>query len=705
MSDKITRRNFLKLSGLGAAASVVMTGCGPAARYVTRRPYFSMPEYSAVGQSTYYATTCLECPAGCGLVMRTLEGHALKAEGNPNHPVSKGKICSRGLVAVQGLYNPDRFKGPVKRKSGSTFEKITWDQGLQAVKDAFANPAGVAFYLGLAPDHLYDLAVELAAAAGAQAPVRYGALGMFEGRSALAEASKQLFGEGAFPYFDIASADVVVSFGANFLETWVSPVAYSRGYGKARRPFDSGKKRTHFVAVEPRRSLTAGSADEWLAIHPGSEGLVAMALGKLLNQKFGAGPLDYSAVNLEEAVKAAGITIETLTALVDRISEADSPVFLPGGSALSHADGATTALQILALNVSTGSLGKPGGVYLAPAAIAASPIADVQQLIERMNAGKVETLFIHGTNPVFELPPALNFAAAMGKVKNVISFSSFLDETAALSSLVLPDHTPLESWAYQRTLAGSDRKIVSGAQPVVVPLYDTRATADVLLSVGKLPYTDVVDFIQQKIRPLIDNRLGNNDSIEMATFWATFLQNGGWWEKQPGLLEVQASKPSAEASRLPEPPGTPKNQFHLVIYPTQLGDGSGANRPWLQETPNADTTVMWNSWIEINPETAKELGVRDDDIVRVVSGAGAVDAVVYLYPAIRPDTVAIPFGQGHTELGRWAQGRGVNPIALVPAAINDAGDLAFGDTIVTIQPTGKRRPISRTEDRGGVYGE
>ena len=113
MSDKISRRNFLKLTGLGAAATVVLTGCGPEARYVTRRPYFNMPEYSGVGQSTYYATTCLECPAGCGLVMRTLEGHALKAEGNPDHPVNQGKICSRGLVGVQGLYNPDRLKSPV----------------------------------------------------------------------------------------------------------------------------------------------------------------------------------------------------------------------------------------------------------------------------------------------------------------------------------------------------------------------------------------------------------------------------------------------------------------------------------------------------------------------------------------------------------------------------------------------------------------
>ncbi len=117
MSEKITRRDLFKLTGLGAATAV-LTGCGPMARYVVRKPYTDMPEYNQTGVSTYYATTCLECAAGCGLVVRTMEGRAIKAEGNPKHPVNRGKICSRGLTAVQGLYNPDRIKGPVEMARG-----------------------------------------------------------------------------------------------------------------------------------------------------------------------------------------------------------------------------------------------------------------------------------------------------------------------------------------------------------------------------------------------------------------------------------------------------------------------------------------------------------------------------------------------------------------------------------------------------------
>jgi anaerobic selenocysteine-containing dehydrogenase len=227
----------------------------------------------------------------------------------------------------------------------------------------------------------------------------------------------------------------------------------------------------------------------------------------------------------------------------------------------------------------------------------------------------------------------------------------------------------------------------------------------VLISTGLLPYADEVDYIQKSLVGLLGDGSGSIQAPEIATFMAEFQQKGGWWHKTSDLNAFEPAALPAEAGRLPEPPGTAEDMFHLVIYPTQLGDGSGANRPWLQETPNADTTVMWNSWVEIHPKTAEELGLHDDDVVRIESPAGAIEAVVYKYPAIRPDTIAVPFGQGHTALGRWAEGRGSNPIVLVPAALSDGGDLAYGDTFVTIKLTGKRRPISRQENKGGVYGE
>ncbi len=710
MSQKFTRRNFFKLTGL-TAATAVLTGCGPASRYVVRKPYTEMPEYNQTGQSTYYATTCRECPAGCGLILRTMEGRAIKAEGSPKHPVNLGKICSRGLTAVQGLYNADRIKGPVEMARGKGEKPMDWNAAVAKVADVLrtTNPQNVAFLVGLAPDHLYDFAKEFAGAIGAAEPVRYGALGTFDARATLVEASKQVLGKAQLPFFDLGQADMVFAFGANFLETWLSPVAYSRAYSQLRKKGPG--KRGYLVSFEPRQSLTSGIADEWIPLVPGTEGLVAAALARLVAEKRGAAADAFKAVDPADAAKTAGITLEQLEHLAGLFAGSSAPLAVPGGGALGHANGLESAKAILGLDVVVGNLGKAGGVSLIPGEPRSGSIKGVQDLVQKMRDGKVDALFIHGVNPVFELPQTLGFAQALAKVKTVISFATFPDETALQSDYVFPDHSALESFGYQRVLAGADRQMISGSQPVVAPLYDTRATVDVLISAAialgpavqnKIKYTDEVDYIQKQLVPLLKSG-GIFSAPEILTFWSLFLQNGGWWTNQAGLqapaapkaLEVKPGKGVAAA----------EGKYYLVTYPTQMGDGSGANRPWLQETPDPTTTVAWNTWVEIHPETAKKLDIKDDDIVKITSSVGEIEAAVYRYPAVRPDTIAIPFGQGHDALGRYAEKRGANPARLLELKLNEAGDLAFGDVQVTITKTGQTRHLARLESRRGVYGE
>ena len=179
MTRQISRRQFLKAAGIGAAAAAVLTGCGPASRYIVREPYTRMPEYTYNGLSTYYASTCRECPAGCGIIVRTEQGRALKVEGNPNNPINYGKTCARGQVALQGLYNPDRISKPVRQvgRGSQQYSDITWDEAVKVVQAALQGnqPEQVAFLLGMAPDHLFDLVSQLCAALGAPPPVRFGA--------------------------------------------------------------------------------------------------------------------------------------------------------------------------------------------------------------------------------------------------------------------------------------------------------------------------------------------------------------------------------------------------------------------------------------------------------------------------------------------------------------------------------------------------
>jgi anaerobic selenocysteine-containing dehydrogenase len=183
------------------------------------------------------------------------------------------------------------------------------------------------------------------------------------------------------------------------------------------------------------------------------------------------------------------------------------------------------------------------------------------------------------------------------------------------------------------------------------------------------------------------------------------LQTGGWWKNTAGLAAPKA----AGALDKPLPPvqapaAAKPDEFYLVVFPTQLGDGSGANRPWLQETPDPTTTVTWNTWVEIAPETAEKHGFKNDDIIKIKSASGEIEAPVYRYPAIRPDTIAIPFGNGHQALGQFAKDRGANPAVLFDPLNNEVEGAALGDTRVTLTNTGKQKRLARVESREGVYG-
>ncbi len=733
MTKEFSRRDFLKLAGVGAATTAVLTGCGPASRYVEREPYIRMPEYTYNGLSTYYATTCRECAAGCGLIVRTMQGRALKVEGNPKHPVNRGKTCARGQTTLEGLYNPNRVRGPIKHTRGEAlyndkFENadptLSWDEAAQVVADALNDSAGVAFLLGTTSDHLFDLISDLSNSIGASAPVRFSAASMFGGEATLSKAAEESLGQAALPFFDFGNSDLVVSFGANFLETWLSPVAFNQAFAKMRR--GNPKRRGYFIQFEARLSQTGAKADEWIPLRPGTEGLVALAIGQLVAEaKGGAVPAAFEAVNVEDAITQSGVTLEQLEGVVQHILESQAPIAIPGGAALGQSNGLATAKAILALNAQAENFGKAGGVFLSPlspnqdAYHRPASVQEMSDFISRMKAGEIKTLFIHGVNPVFELPKALGFADALANVGTVISFSTFPDETAVASDYVFPDRHGLESWGYQRVATGSAQPTLSGAQPVVSGvyqpnspeiLYDARATADVLIEAARLaggavaealPFTDEVGYIQSKLSNLIGQE-GSFAAPEINSFSAYFQQHGGWW-KAAAELPSPASAVSGDLS-LAAPQFAGEGEFFFLPFVSPTLGEAGANKPWLQELGDPTTTVMWNTWVEINPETAHELEIEDDDIVQIISEAGTVEASVYKYPGIRPDTIAMPFGQGHTAYGIYAQGRGVNPADILGAHFNEAGDLAFAGMKVEVKKTGRKRVIARMEGKLGVYG-
>jgi anaerobic selenocysteine-containing dehydrogenase len=457
-----------------------------------------------------------------------------------------------------------------------------------------------------------------------------------------------------------------------------------------------------------------------VAIKQGTEALIALAIGRLISDARGlpASPA-FANVDVKAFADKIGVNGDDLKRWADMLNGASHPVVIPGGQALAQSNGLQAAQAILALNTLLGNLGKDGGVFLSPTA----PLTDayhrpasmkeMADFVAKLKSGAVKVLFVHGVNPMFELPKSLGLLEALSYVPQIISFATFPDETAMQADYVFPDHHGLESWGYQRVDTGTGVPVLSGAQPVVVPFVNTNATVDLLLAAsqaaggklaGALKAKNEFEYIQSKITPLLSDNTGFFTAPEINTFTAYFQQHGGWWSTQDARgvpatgNGLNGNFNAAEASFEGDGP------YFLVPFVHPILAANGANKPWLQEIADPTTTVMWNTWVEINPDTADKLGVDNNDIVNILSPFGAIQAAVYKYPAIRPDTIAIPFGQGHTAYGQFAQKRGANPIELLPQTFNDAGDLAFAGVKVHVQKTDKKFPLSRLESTLGVYG-
>ncbi len=730
MSSKLNRRNFIKIATGTAAA----TGIAASAQRALRIPFVEPPEVTLPGDATWYASSCLQCPAGCGLLARVINGRPRKLEGNPDHPLNRGKLCARGQAGLNLLYNPDRLQNAVRQAGGRNshqFEAIPWDEALAQVLSAIettGSTSRIAFLAGDLPDHLNKLADLFLDALGASPVLHYDLHAALEGRSHLRSLSQRWFDDPSLPVFDIARSDVIFSFGANFLETWLSPVAQSVDFGQMRQGGFGG--RGYVAQFEPRLSATGASADEWFPIQPGTEGFIALAIGRIIVEE-DLGRVGshrpyaqlYARLDVGELAALTGLPLEKLRELALIFADADRPLAIPGGGLSGHSNGAQAMDAVMALNVLMRRIGREGGVYL-PQPVPAQEFqaqnpsgtfSGLTDLIDDMQNSQVDILFMKDVNPVFELPAWTGFREAVMNVPLVVSFNASLDETTRWADLILPDHTYLESWGYQLPTPGADRPVVNSIQPVAAPLYDTRSTANVILTLAaslggevarRLPWSDDVAFLEESSAALFDSSLGNFDARSPSGFWATWRQLGGWWSeksirREPEITGLPSDTLQMPAARFAGDPGD--FPFHLMLYPSiTLSDGRGANLPLLQEIPDPMTTARWGTWIEINPQTAEQLGLKDNQVVRIKSLHGELEAPVVVYPGIRPDTVALPIGQGHKEFGRFATDRGAHALGLVASFTATASpELLWGATRVHIEPTRRIHEVARLESLEG----
>jgi len=688
MTDGLKRRDFLKIAGVGGAGAT-LTGCSTEGAEKLL-PYVTAPEEITPGVATWYASTCNECSARCGLWVRTREGRVVKVEGNPDHPISRGGVCSRGHASLQGLYGPDRFTGPMARRNGQ-LEPITWEEAEQMLADRLSAADSSVFIGRPAGPSMEALVADFAAASGTDV-VHYDGLA----DAPMREASRMAFGRNELPSFDLEGAHFVLSFGADFLETWDAPVSYTRQFAHSAGVDDHGEK-ARFVFVGPRLSLTGMNADEWMPTLPGSEGLLALAMANALsNGGQDAGPYSeiVSAYTPQTVAQQVGLSAEEIEDLAARFAEGPS-VALGTGLVGQHRNATATNLAVLILNAVAGNVGTTvtydGGDAAVP------NYGDLVAAIQRMEQG-VDVAMVRGCNPAYSTPAAAGFADAFSNADFKVSFATEMDETAALADLILPDTHFLESWGDARPKSN----VYSLQQPTMrtVPGFGAKSTGDVLISVARNMGAELGESFLARIQAhWQDVQSMAADTRDFRTFWKDALKTG-YVETGAEDSPVTLRTPDrALVFDVPNFDGGADDPV-LVVYPSpRVGDGAtNANRPWLQELPDPVSKITWSSWLEIHPATAETMGLRNGDIVTVNSPHGSVDVPVWLYPGVREDVVALAMGSGHTDAGRFANGQGVNAMALVPGDPEAvSGSTVLLGTRVTLTPTGGRHKLATIE--------
>ena len=303
---KLSRRHFLAWAGLGALGAVACEGFGIREGELSIQSPVSLPEDLVRGKDNWYASLCRNCPSCEGILVRVMEGRAKKIQGNPYYPTNQGKSHARCEAGVQALYHPDRISGPMKRggnRGSGQFDPIAWDpEGMDTLtrqindRGINAGPGRAVMVTKPMRGHLGMLASRFAQATGIE-HLTFEAVDNNVYRAAV----KNVYEQDVLPDFDIENANFILSFGADFLSTWISPTRWNRGYGEFRqgegRSNAGGRDRGTLYHVDSRFSMTAANADKWIPVRPGWEGYLALSIAQVI---------------VAENLQAPGVDVEAL---------------------------------------------------------------------------------------------------------------------------------------------------------------------------------------------------------------------------------------------------------------------------------------------------------------------------------------------------------------------------------------------------------
>ncbi len=666
LEAKAPRRDFLKYLGFSTAAAAVAASCEiPVKKAI---PFANKPEDVVPGISKYYATTYVQDGDTVSVLAKVRDGRPIKIEGNDLSPLTKGGTSARVQASVLDLYDTARLRFPTIDGSEATFEAID-----KAVAAAISGPVVILTSTITSPTTKEAINQLIAKFPGSR-HVTYDAVSY----TGLLLANEATYGKKAIPSYHFENAKTIVSLGADFLGTWLTPIEFAKQYATGKKLDEKNPEMSKHIHFESVASLTGSNADEKYLHRPSETAAVVLAL--------------YHAVNGQEI---SGIADARLKSGIEKTAKT---LLASKGAALVVSGSNDVNVQILvnAINEAVGAGGKTID-WSATVNYRQGIDADFAKLVEDLNAGSVNTLLIHGANPVYTWFDADKVKAGLKKVKTTVSFSSKLDETAELCKFVIPDHHYLESWGDAEPKAG----YFSFQQPTIYPLFKTRQWQDSLLKWSG----------------------SSSDYLaSLKSYWAAKVGGETGWDKalQDGVINPSsvagltgASFNSSSVAGAVTALGSAKKggKIELVLYEKiGIGAGQGASNPWLQELPDPVTRATWDNYVIVSPALARTLldidlnnnGQADSyevnppkKVVKVTVNGKSLELPALIIPGTQPDTIAIAIGYGRSEkLGKAVVGTGKNAF---PFASISGSSVNFTQADVTIVSTGDTYPVALTQ--------
>ncbi|UOR05726.1 TAT-variant-translocated molybdopterin oxidoreductase [Hymenobacter aerilatus] len=637
------RRDFLKLMGFGIAAATLASCETPVRKAI---PYLNKPQEVDPGIANFYASTYFTGQDYNSVLVKTRDGRPIKLEGNPESPLTRGGLSARAQASVLSLYDGARLQHfAIDRKKA---DKAKVDNEIRA-KLAQAGRIAIVSPTIISPSTKKVIA-EFAARYPNTEHVQYDVVSA----SGLLQANG-----GILPSYNFGQANVIVSLGADFLGTWLSPVEFAKQYAATRKVSSDKKTMSRHYQFETAMSLTGANADMRVPVKPSEMGAVALAL---YNAVVGGGGGSYKNATLAKAANEL------------KANRGRSVV-------VSGSNDPNIQALVAAINQSLGNVGTT--VDLAnPSLVRQGSDARMTQLVNDIKNKSVGAVIFYNANPVYDHPMGADIAAALPGLPLTISLNDRLDETGFLCKYAVPDHHYLESWNDYEPKRG----YLSLAQPAISPLFATRQAQESLL-VWAGNNTSYYDFLRAQWRGVL-----GTSGFQAA--WDKAVHDGVvMGSASPAVTPVTAIDAAAAAAALSAP--AKSGEVELVLYEkVGVGNGSEANNPWLQELPDPVSKATWGNYVCVPYDMAKANGWEQNEVLKVTAANGkSVELPLLIQPGQAKGTVAIAIGYGRQRTGKVGDKVGANALPLATMA----GNSIVYTTTAKLEKTGAIETIAQTQ--------